>query len=207
MFIISYSDESYPQHHVWERRWVPNGNLNNLSSGFPFSDHENSDGFTLLFRRERPRNVHSFKALTLNYFCAHWIFATSSLPSPWWFAKGPWWWAKLPEANEENRKMCWWLRQIYSFQNYHSRWLLMFLYQGCYLYTEKETSFLTSWMAIFGLTATSMFEIWTPEWSSATTNCFKRDFFLILTELSFFFEPVFFSSFLPRAFFRSLFLF
>ena len=68
----------------------------------------------------------------------------------------------------------------------------MFLYQGCYLYTEKETSFLSSWMAIFGLTATSMFEIWTPAWSSATTNCFKRDFFLILTELSFFFEPVFF---------------
>ena len=65
MFIISYSDESYPQHHLWERRWVPNGNLNNLSSGFPFSDHENSDGFTLLFRRERPRNVHSFKALTI----------------------------------------------------------------------------------------------------------------------------------------------
>ena len=37
-----------------------------------------------------------------------------------------------------------------------------------------------------------MFEIWTPAWTSATTNRFKRDFFLILTKLSFFFEPVFF---------------
>ena len=99
--------------------------------------------------------------------------------------------------------MCWWFRQIYSFQNYHSRWLLMFLYQGCYLYTEKEASFLTSWMAIFGLTATSMFEIWTPAWSSATTNRFKRDFFSYLDRTfallwaCFFFFSFFTKGFLP----------
>ena len=39
----------------------------------------------------------------------------------------------------------------YSFQNYDSRRLLMFLYQGWYLHKEKETSFLTSCMADFGL--------------------------------------------------------
>ena len=37
----------------------------------------------------------------------------------------------------------------YSFQNYDSRKLLMFSYQGWYLHTGKETSFLTSCMAIF----------------------------------------------------------
>ena len=101
MFIISYSDESYPQHHVWERRWVPNGNLNNLS-GFPFSDHENSDGFTLLFRRERPRNVHSFKALTLNYFCAHWIFV---LPRPRCRRRGGL--PKVPDNEQSCPKQMW----------------------------------------------------------------------------------------------------
>ena len=40
-----------------------------------------------------------------------------------------------------------------------SRRLLMFLYQGWYLHKEKETSFLTSCMAHFGLTVTSLFEI------------------------------------------------
>ena len=32
---------SEPQDNVWERRRVPNGNLNNLPSGFPLSDHAN----------------------------------------------------------------------------------------------------------------------------------------------------------------------
>ena len=48
---------------------------------------------------------------------------------------------------------------INSFQNYNLRRLLMFLYQGWYLHKEKETSFLTSCMAHFGLTVTSLFEI------------------------------------------------
>ena len=57
-----------------------------------------------------------------------------------------------------------------SFQNYDSRRLLMLLYQGWYLHKEKETSFLTSCLANFCLTATSLFEIWTPAWRSATSS-------------------------------------
>ena len=38
----------------------------------------------------------------------------------------------------------------------------MFLYQGWYLHKENKTSFLTLCMANFGMTATSLFEIWTP---------------------------------------------
>ena len=41
----------------------------------------------------------------------------------------------------------------------------MFLYQGWYLHKENKTSFLTLCMANFGMTATSLFEIWTPAWS------------------------------------------
>ena len=50
--------------------------------------------------------------------------------------------------------------------------LSMFLYKG--LYKEKETSLLTLCMANFGLTATSLFEIWTPAWSSASTSRFHK---------------------------------
>ena len=71
----------------------------------------------------------------------------------------------------------------YSFQNYDSRQLLMFLYQGWYLHKEKETLFLTSFMANFGLTATSLFEIWTPAWSSDSTSRFHIGIFILfLTE-------------------------
>ena len=82
----------------------------------------------------------------------------------------------------------------YSFQNYDSRRLLMFLFQGWYLHKEKETSFLTSCMAKFGLTATSLFEIWTPAWSSASTGRFNKGSFFFSWQnvtLSFFFGPVF----------------
>ena len=48
----------------------------------------------------------------------------------------------------------------------------MFLYQGWYLHRGKNTSFLTLCMANFGLTATSLSEIWTPAWSSASTSRF-----------------------------------
>ena len=53
----------------------------------------------------------------------------------------------------------------------------MFLYQGWYLHKEKETSFLTSCMANFGLTATSLFEIWGLSWCTGTRGnsfCFHN---------------------------------
>ena len=81
-----------------------------------------------------------------------------------------------------------------SFQNYDSRQL--FLYQGQYLHKEKETSFLTLCnMAKTGLTATSLFEIWTSTWSYVSTNRYHNaiSFFdrmvLFLFSLGLFFFP------------------
>ena len=88
-------------------------------------------------------------------------------------------WAKLPKAKENRGKngktgKCAEEQDSEltdSFQNYDSRQLLMFLYQGQYLHKEKETSFLTLCnMAKTGLTATSLFEIWTSTWSYVSTN-------------------------------------
>ena len=106
----------------------------------------------------------------------------------------------------------------YSFQNYVSSWYLMFLYQGWYLHKEKDTSFLTLCMANFGLTANSLFEIWTPAWSFARTSRFHKIFFPSLDRMVlflssygpffffffFFFRLSFFFFFfiLPRTFFR-----
>ena len=73
----------------------------------------------------------------------------------------------------------------YSFQNCDSRQLFsiqMFLYQGWCLQKERESSFLTLCMVNFGVRATSLFEIWTPAWSSANTSHFHRSFFLFLTD-------------------------
>ena len=86
-----YGAASWPQHRIWERRWVPNGNVDNLPSRLLFSDHANFDDFTLLFCWGRLRNVHTLKTHEPSYCSAHYIFcfATSSLPSPSWFAKGP----------------------------------------------------------------------------------------------------------------------
>ena len=86
----------------------------------------------------------------------------------------------------------------------------MSLYPG--FNKEKETSFSTLCMAKFGWTATSLFEIWTPAWSSDITCLFyKGNFFFSLQNgtLSFFFGPVFsffFSFFLilPSTFFPLL---
>ena len=81
----------------------------------------------------------------------------------------------------------------------------MFLYQGWYLHKEKETSFLTLCMANFGLTATFMFEIWTPECSSASTSCFHKGiFFSFLDRMVLYLSSLglFFPLFLPRTFFR-----
>ena len=43
---------------------------NNLPSGFPLSDRANSDDFTLLFWRERLRNVHILKTHVLSHCSA-----------------------------------------------------------------------------------------------------------------------------------------
>ena len=87
----------------------------------------------------------------------------------------------------------------YSFQNYVSSWYLMFLYQGWYLHKEKDTSFLTLCMENFGLTANSLFKIWTPVRSSARTSRFHKNFFSFSWQngtLSFFLRPFFFSFYL-----------
>ena len=73
----------------------------------------------------------------------------------------------------------------------------MSLYPG--FNKEKETSFSTLCMAKFGWTATSLFEIWTPAWSSDITSLiYKGNFFFSLQNgtLSFYFGPFFLFSFL-----------
>ena len=71
---------------------------------------------------------------------------------------------------------------INSFQNYDSRRLLMFLYQGWYLHKEKETSFLTSCMAHFGLTVTSLVKSRHQHEAPLVQVVFTKEFFLYLTE-------------------------
>ena len=80
----------------------------------------------------------------------------------------------------KDRKVCWGARQRIEIQlsklrfeaRAHylmgscSRWFLLFLYQGWYLQTEKETSFLTSCMASFDLTATSLFRKSGRQWGA-----------------------------------------
>ena len=92
-------------------------------------------------------------------------------------------WAKLPKAKENRGKngktgKCAEEQDSEltdSFQNYDSKRLLMFLYQGQYLHKEKETSFLTLCnMAKTGLTTTSLFEIWTSTWSYVSTNRYHK---------------------------------
>ena len=65
----------------------------------------------------------------------------------------------------------------YSFQSYDSKRLFMFLYQGWYLHEEKEISFLTACLANFSSTGTSLIEILTPAWSSASTSHFHKGIF------------------------------
>ena len=82
----------------------------------------------------------------------------------------------------------------------------MFFYQGWYLHKERESSFLTLCMVNFGLKATSLFEIWTPAWSSANTSHFHRgSFFSFLDRLVPFLSSLscfFFFFFSPTTFFR-----
>ena len=73
-----------------------------------------------------------------------------------------------------------------------------------------EPPFSKSWIRLsmfsnFDLTANSLFEIWTPAWSSTSISRFNKEFFLFSWQngtLSFFFGPVFFLIFSPRNFFR-----
>ena len=80
----------------------------------------------------------------------------------------------------------------------------MSLYPG--FNKEKETSFLTLCMAKFGWTATSLFEIWTPAWSSNITSLiYKGNFFLFFTEwYSFFLLWAFFFFFFYQGIFSAL---
>ena len=51
---FSYNATPQLQHNVCERRrWAPNGKLNNLPLGFPFSNHTNFGDFALLFCKGR----------------------------------------------------------------------------------------------------------------------------------------------------------
>ena len=88
---------------------------------------------------------------------------------------------KTAKCAEEQDK-----ESTYSFQNCDSRQVFciqMFLHQEWYLHKERKTSFLTLCMVNFGLTTTSLFKIWTPAWSSASTSRFhKGSFFLFLTD-------------------------
>ena len=62
-----------------------------------------------------------------------------------------------------------------------SRWFSLFLYQGWYLQTEKETSFLTSCMASFDLTATSLFRKSGRQWGAPPVPVpFTKELFLLL---------------------------
>ena len=89
---------------------------------------------------------------------------------------------KTAKCAEEQDK-----ESTYSFQNCDSRQVFciqMFLHQEWYLHKERETSFLTLCMVNFGLTTTSLFKIWTPAWSSASTSRFhKGSFFSFLDRL------------------------
>ena len=58
----------------------------------------------------------------------------------------------------------------------------MFLYQGWYLHKEKETSFLTSCMAHFGLTVTSLVKSRHQHEAPLVQVVFTKEFFLYLTE-------------------------
>ena len=81
----------------------------------------------------------------------------------------------------------------------------MSLYPG--FNKEKETSFSTLCMAKFGWTATSLFEIWTPAWSSDMTSLiYKENFFFSLQNgtLSFVFGPFFSFTFFYQGVFSAL---
>ena len=91
MSTVSYGATPQLQRNVWKKRWVPNGNKNNLPSRFRFADYENCGDFMLLFCIGRLRNVQSFKTHVLSCCSTNYIFFFSmfALPSPLWFGLGP----------------------------------------------------------------------------------------------------------------------
>ena len=94
----------------------------------------------------------------------------------------------------------------YSFQNYDSRRLLMFLCQGWYSHKEKENLVLNIMWDKFWFAGDFLFEIWTA-WSPASTCRFHKESFFLSWQngtLSFFFGPVFFFSLLFSFFYRWL---
>ena len=132
------------------------------------------------------------------------------------------WWAKLPmqeNTRDKNGKTAKCAEgqdseSTYSFQNCDPRQVFciqMFSHQGWYLHKERETSFLTLCMVNFDLTATSIFKLWTPAWSSASTSRFHKGIFfsfldrlvLFLSSLSLFYFFIFFTNdFLPLMIFH-----
>ena len=71
----------------------------------------------------------------------------------------------------------------------------MFLYQGWYLHKEKETSFLTSCMAHFGLTVTSLVKFRHQHEAPLVQVVFTKEFFSLLDRVVPFlsqFGPVFY---------------
>ena len=73
--VYCYGATPQLRQNVSEKRWVPDGNLNNLPSWFQFSSHDAIFcDLTLLFCRGKLRNVQKIKKHVLSYFSAHEIF-------------------------------------------------------------------------------------------------------------------------------------
>lgn len=68
VFTVSCGSIRQLQFHLGERGQVPDLNLNNLPSVFPFPDNVNFGDFTLLFDRRRLRNIQRFKINVLSYY-------------------------------------------------------------------------------------------------------------------------------------------
>ena len=67
MFTVSYGAPSQLQLNAYEQPLVRKGNLKNLPSGSPLSNHENFGDFTTLFFSRGPRNVNSSTTHLLSY--------------------------------------------------------------------------------------------------------------------------------------------
>ena len=91
LYVFTVSNRATPQLqlNVYKQCYVPNGNSNNLPSRFPFADDANFGDFTLLFWRRQLEMYKVKNARAELLFCSlDLFFATSSLPSPSWFARG-----------------------------------------------------------------------------------------------------------------------
>ena len=68
---IPYGAASQPQHSLWERRWVPNGNLDNLPSRFPFSDHAQFWWFHVVILQRTAKKCTQFENARIELlFCS-----------------------------------------------------------------------------------------------------------------------------------------